>query len=103
MQIALTGDPKELADFFRKAVGAWEISIAPLNSKGEQHQLTEDEMPKYDFGVGLYGGYWPEGVEVQNPCCKCQRFGECRSPLMGSRFGRDCFIERDDQQQPEEE
>lgn len=54
--------------------------------------LTVDQIPKHNFGVDIYGGYWPDGVEVKNPCCKCQQFGQCNSPMMGNRSGRDCFI-----------
>lgn len=60
--------------------------------------LTADQMPKHSHGVGIYGGYWPDGVAVKNPCCKCEQFGQCKSPLIGNRSGRDCFIGRDGQQ-----
>lgn len=32
--------------------------------------LMADQMPRYDFGVGIYGGYWPDGIAVKNPYCK---------------------------------
>ena len=54
--------------------------------------LMADQMPRYDFGVGIYGGYWPDGIAVKNPYCKCQQFGQCNSPLLGNRSDKDCFI-----------
>ena len=69
----------------------------------EEIVLTADELPKHDFGVGIYGGYWPDGVAVKNPCCKCKRFGQCKSTRVGNRSGRDCFIERGDQRRQEVE
>lgn len=52
--------------------------------------LTVDELPLYDFGVGIYGGFWPDGSDVLNPCIKCANFKDCISPLRGGRY-RDCF------------
>ena len=53
-------------------------------------QLTIDEMPRHDFGVGIYGGFWPDGSEALNSCIKCSRFKDCISPLRGGRY-KDCF------------
>ena len=53
-------------------------------------QLTIDEMPRHDFGVGIYGGFWPDGSEVTNACIKCTNFKGCTCPLSGSRY-KDCF------------
>ncbi len=59
----------------------------------DDYRITVDDMPKYDFGVGTYGGYWPDGTAVENPCCKCRDFLQCVSPYRGNK-NKDCFTEK---------
>ena len=49
-------------------------------------ELKVYEVPRHDFGVGTYGGFWPDGSEVLNPCFKCANFKGCSSPLRGGRY-----------------
>lgn len=54
-------------------------------------QLTIDEMPRHDFGVGIYGGYWPDGTLVTNPCIKCANYDGCTSSIKGSYY-KTCWV-----------
>lgn len=57
--------------------------------------LTVDQIPRHDFGVGIYGGYWPDGRPVEQPCVRCQKFHDCDHPEYRLSDHRLCFIERD--------